>query len=135
MLVGSKPSVGEYILSGSLNQISLTPTNEIKLLGINIDCHLNWKNHIKLHCKSISPKVGLLHRLSDFPVLTMPLLFGVHDTKHISLIYNVFKIDVHAYVHVPIILFMTFLNNFTQMDEYPNSVYLLHWNFYVKICE
>ena len=66
MLVGIKSSVGEYVLSASLNQVSLTPTNEIKLLGINIDCHLNWKNHIKLLCKSISPKVGLLHRLSRF---------------------------------------------------------------------
>ena len=66
MLVGSKLSVGENILSASLNQVSLTPTNEIKLLGIHIDCHLNWKNHIKLLCKSIYPTVGLLHRLSRF---------------------------------------------------------------------
>ena len=64
MLIISKSSVGEYILSASLNQIQLTPTNEIKLLGINIDCYLNWKNHIELLCKSIYPTVGLLHRLS-----------------------------------------------------------------------
>ena len=66
MLIISKSSVGEYILSASLNQVSSTPTNEIKLLGINIDCYLNWKNHIELLCKSIYPTVGLLHRLSRF---------------------------------------------------------------------
>ena len=121
MLVGSKPSVREYILSAPLNQIRLTPTNEIKLLGINIDCHLNWKNHIKLHCKSISPKVGLLHRLSRLlPKKQLIIIYtsiiqscldyvlsfwgACHKTFVSYATYS--KISVHAYV--PIILIMTF---------------------------
>ena len=50
--------------SVKLNNVELPVSSEIKLLGVTIDDQLTWKSHIQYLCSKISPKLGLLHRLS-----------------------------------------------------------------------
>ena len=66
MFIGSKSSINECALSASLNGSTLAHQNDIKLLGLNIDTNLNWKQHISSLCKKISPKIGLLHIFSNY---------------------------------------------------------------------
>ena len=66
MLVGSK-TVEHDSISINLDRISLPQVTEQKVLGFLIDSKLNWKPHIEtLERRSLSSKLGLLHRVSYF---------------------------------------------------------------------
>ena len=45
----------------------LTQCSCTKLLGINIDKHLTFDEHIKYIATKVSSKIGLIHRLRQFP--------------------------------------------------------------------
>ena len=62
----------------------------IKYLGINLDEHLKWKQHVLETSKKVSRGMGIIYRLRDF--------LNVHALKKIyySLIYShlVYAIEV-----------------------------------------
>ena len=66
MLMGSKLSVKNAKLNITLNSTPLEQVHDVKLLGLNIDENINWKTHIDSLSRTLSSKVGLLHRLSKF---------------------------------------------------------------------
>ena len=54
----------------------------VKYLGILIDCHLNWKEHIQQHSKKISRGIGVLCKIRHYvnvkilvQLYIMPLFF------------------------------------------------------------
>ena len=76
MLVGSK-TVEHDNISIKLDRISLPQVTEQKILGVLIDSKLNWKPHIETLERSLSSKLGLLHRVSYFlPVSKLQLIYN-----------------------------------------------------------
>ena len=74
MLVGSK-TVEHDNISLNLDRILLPQVTEQKILGVLIDSKLNWKPHIETLERSLSSKLGLLHRVSYFlPVSKLQLI-------------------------------------------------------------
>ena len=55
----SKQKVIKYDIKIKLNGKRLIPTNCIKYLGLYIDCHLDWSNHIKILSTKLSRAVGM----------------------------------------------------------------------------
>ena len=45
---------------------NITEKNSIKFLGVTIDCHLMWNDHISNIQNSISRNIGILYKLKDF---------------------------------------------------------------------
>jgi hypothetical protein len=66
VIIGTKTKISDFVLSVSLNDACLEQTNVIKLLGLYVDNTLSWDMHVNNLLNSLSPKVGLLHRLSTF---------------------------------------------------------------------
>ena len=76
MLVGSK-TVEHDNISINLDRISLPQVTEQKILGVLIDSKLNWKPHIETLERSLSSKLGILHRVSYFlPVSKLQLIYN-----------------------------------------------------------
>ena len=76
MLVGSK-IVEHDNVSINLDRISLPQVTEQKILGVLIDSKLNRKPHIETLERSLSSKLGLLHRVSYFlPVSKLHLIYN-----------------------------------------------------------
>ena len=76
MLVGSK-IVEHDNISINLDRILLPQVTEQKILGVLIDSKLNWKPHIETLERSLSSKLGLLHRVSYFlPVSKLQLIYN-----------------------------------------------------------
>ena len=57
-----------------LNNVKLPSCKSTKLLGIVIDDHLSWDDHVHYLLKKMSPKLGLLRRLS----FSFLLMFYLH---------------------------------------------------------
>ena len=76
MLVGSK-TVEHDNISINLDRILLPQVTEQKIFGVLIDSKLNWKPHIETLERSLSSKLGLLHRVSYFlPVSKLQLIYN-----------------------------------------------------------
>ena len=75
---GRVPSISNLILNINIFGTSLTLCNETKLLGIILDSCLSWDKHIDYICKKVSPKIGILYRLSQF--LSINVLKIVYNT-------------------------------------------------------
>ena len=64
LLVGSKKNQNiNGVLSVALGPIFIDRSTEIKPLGVIMDEHLNFANHVSYLVKKISPLTSLLHRL------------------------------------------------------------------------
>ena len=68
-----------------LNNVKLPSCKSTKLLGIVIDDHLSWDDHIHYLLKKMSPKLGLLRRLSfTFPPDVLSSLYMSIMQPHID---------------------------------------------------
>ena len=64
MLIGTKANIKDNAISIKINQTALELVSSFKLLGLHIESHLSWKLHLEHLTKVLSPKVGMLCRLS-----------------------------------------------------------------------
>lgn len=65
-----------------LNNCAITQSDCIKYLGVYVDQHLNWKQHISVLSKKISRSIGLMYKLRPF--VNINVLKNVYN----SLIYS-----------------------------------------------
>ena len=49
-----------------INKKAIAQKDHIKYLGITIDCHLNWKQHIINVSKKISRSIGIMYKLREY---------------------------------------------------------------------
>ena len=86
MFVGSKQRLGrigempKMYLQGQL----LANKTSVKYLGLIIDQHLTWDDHVSGLCKRLRPKIGLLSRIRH--ILPFPQLMTVYLTTVQSVI-------------------------------------------------
>ncbi len=66
-----------------LNDHRLQIVNDIKYLGITIDTHLKWQDHVDNVCKKIGIKLAILRRIKPF--LTKDILKTVYNTTVLPL--------------------------------------------------
>ena len=52
-------------LNVKLNDTKLKQVSSARYLGVNIDCHLTWDEHVKQLCKNLAYKIFSLRRLSS----------------------------------------------------------------------
>ena len=78
IILGTRQRISNLILNIHISGTSLTLCNETKLLGIILDSCLSWDKHIDYICKKVSPKIGILYRLSQF--LSINVLKIVYNT-------------------------------------------------------
>ena len=65
-----------------INKKAISEESCIKYLGVLIDCHLNWKQHIQHISKKVSRSIGIMYKLRNF--LDSNLLKNIYY----SLIYS-----------------------------------------------
>ena len=66
MAIGSKTfSKG---ISFNFGNVEIRPENEVKLLGVDIDCRLNFNSHIANICRKASRQLNVLNELENICV-------------------------------------------------------------------
>ena len=66
MVIGSKQRTENLKLNIFIKNSRIEQTRTFKLLGVNIDNNLTWKQHTSSVVKKISSKIGLVKRLQTF---------------------------------------------------------------------
>ena len=61
-----------------INNIKLECLDSFNFLGITIDKHLTWKEHIHLIANKISRTVGVINRLKNY--IPQNVLFTIYNT-------------------------------------------------------
>ena len=64
MLVGTRPKIEKSTCNIKINGTLIKSTCNTKLLGLHIDHCLKWDKQVEHIIKTVSPKLGLLQRLS-----------------------------------------------------------------------
>ena len=49
-----------------INNYKIKRSSSTTFLGLMVDEHLNWKDHIKIYENKLSKKLGLLHKAKQF---------------------------------------------------------------------
>ena len=78
LLLGSGQRLNNLSLNVSISVVGLNMCTETKLLGIIIDNSLSWEKQIEYVCSKVSPKIGILYRLSEF--LSQNILNIIYNT-------------------------------------------------------
>ena len=78
LLLGSRQRLNNLSLKISISGVGLNMCTETKLLGIIIDDSLSWEKQIEYVCNKVSPKIGILYRLSKF--LSQKILNIIYNT-------------------------------------------------------
>ena len=78
LLLGSRQRLNNLSLNTSISGVGLNMCTETKLLGIIIDNSLSWEKQIEYVCNKVSPKIGILYRLSKF--LSQNILNIIYNT-------------------------------------------------------
>ena len=68
----------EYTVKLQINNKIIEEKKCIKYLGIFIDCHLNWKEHVHELSKKIARGIGILSKLRHF--VSQAILVQVYST-------------------------------------------------------
>ena len=85
MVIGHPSKTYQFDFDLYLNKVKLPSCKSTKLLGIVIDDHLSWDDHIHYLLKKMSPKLGLLRRLSfTFPPDVLSSLYMSIIQPHID---------------------------------------------------
>ena len=100
----------------------LTQCSCTKLLGINIDKHLTFDEHIKYIATKVSSKIGLIHRLRQF------LPVSVLNTVYITMIQSHFDYCITVWG------FITKKNNYFFKDFKIAVPELLRVNLIILFC-
>ena len=80
--------IDESILSLSYNDVDLEMITGDKILGINIDANLTWRDHFHFVCKKVSTYVWLLSKSLRYPVISImntKLCSIMHISNHTSI--------------------------------------------------
>ena len=64
MFLGNVSQFGD--IKVNVNNTVLTAKSSVKLLGVNIDCKLNFNEHVTRICKTASGKVKALYRIRPY---------------------------------------------------------------------
>ena len=103
-----------------INNKAIVQKDYIKYLGIIIDCHLNWKQHILNTSKKISRSIGIMYKLREF--MNTKMLKDIYY----SLIYSniVYAIQVWGSAGITelkkiLILQKKAVRMMTNNDQYP----------------
>ena len=87
MIIGTPHRVksgGGTNLNIKYNGSILEKVELAKYLGVVIDSHLSWDNHVADTCKKVAPKLGLLRRLSS--ILPKNILLMIYKTYILPLL-------------------------------------------------
>ena len=85
MLIGPHQKIKKFSLDVSLNGDKIDSVSSTKYLGVYIDCHLNWNDHVNYTLQRVRGKLAALTRLR-------PLTPSV-----ISLLYKAFIVPIYDY--------------------------------------
>ena len=85
MIIKSKNKAVGKIGSVNISGTEISEVSVASFVGIDIDCHLSWKEHIQRINKSIRKKVGILFKLRHFvPRYVLVLLYKTFIQPHIT---------------------------------------------------
>ena len=62
----TSPRVSDPVSSIKVRECSITPSNEVKDLGVKIDRHLTFKTHINNICRSASRSIHHIEKIRNF---------------------------------------------------------------------
>ena len=103
-----------------INKKAISQKEHIKYLGITIDSHLNWKNHIFNVSKKISRSIGIMYKLREF--MNIKMLINIYY----SLIYSHLVYAIHVWgsacdteLNKILILQKKAVRMITKNDQYP----------------
>ena len=72
-------------LTFDFNGVHIEQVNEFNLLGLLIDCNLNWKAHFHMVSTKISRIIGLLRKLKHiFPSYILHTIYNSLILRHIN---------------------------------------------------
>ena len=78
----------QYNVTLIMNKKAIMQKEHIKYLGVIIDCHLNWKQHILNISKKISRSIGIMYRLKEF-MNTKMLLKIYYSLIYSHIVYGI----------------------------------------------
>ena len=78
--------IPDRALSVSLNSEEIEQVTQAKVLGVTLDSHLTWTNHIDNLCSTINSRLALLRRIKPFLTKDCALRF-YNSCIHANIIY------------------------------------------------
>ena len=81
----------QYNVTLKMNKKAIVQKNNIKYLGIIVDSHLSWKQHIFEVSKKIGRSIGIMHKLREF--MTTKMLKNIYY----SLVYSHIVYDIQVW--------------------------------------
>ena len=98
MVIRGRQTVNE-VLTIKINDTDLEQVNVFKLLGVYIDNYLSFKDHCDYIVKTLSPKLGLLSRLSHiFPGTILKYIYNTTIQPHIDYALSVWGGCASSYI-------------------------------------
>ena len=100
MIIKSKNKAVGKIGSVNISGTEISEVSVASFVGIDIDCHLSWKEHIQRINKSIRKKVGILFKLRHFvPRYVLVLLYKTFIQPHITYGLEVWGSNYKSYLN------------------------------------
>ena len=75
MLIGPYQKIKDFSLDVSLNGEKIECVTSTKYLGVYIDCHLNWNDHVNYILRKVRGKMTALTRLRPLSPSVLSLLY------------------------------------------------------------
>lgn len=81
---------GPLSLNLSINGNAVTQVDDHRLLGLNVDCKLEWKTHVENVCKKVSQNLFMLAKLKPLTdPATRKIFFNAHVKSHLDYVSTV----------------------------------------------
>ena len=78
MLIGTQQRTVGKTLNLSLNNVPLKQVSPVRYLGVYIDQHLTWHNHVEYVLRRVRGKLYTWNRLKPLTPTVMTLLYQAH---------------------------------------------------------